>query len=171
MKKYIDGQYVELTDAERSTMEAELRKVDLMERFRTLTVEDVSRMLITQQINTLEVDDNTALRMLAFYPEWSVNTAYMVGYKVRYKDGMWRVRQDHTSQAGWEPDIVPALWEQVCESHDGTLDDPIPYDGNMELEEGKHYHQEYVIYRCTRDTVVPVYHALRELVGQYVEEV
>lgn len=128
-------------------------------------------MLITQQINTLEVDDNIALRMLAFYPEWAVNTAYTVGYKVRYKDGLWRVRQDHTSQAGWEPDIVPALWEQVCESHDGTLDDPIPYDGNMALEEGKHYHQEYVIYRCTRDTMVPVYHALRELVGQYVEEV
>ena len=28
-------------------------------------------MLIRQQINTLEVDDSTALRMVEFYPEWS----------------------------------------------------------------------------------------------------
>lgn len=161
----------ELTPEEIAAMQREATKAQLMERSRPLTVEEVSRMLLIQHVNTLEVDDNTALRMREFYPEWAVDTVYTVGYKVRYKDGLWRVRQDHTSQAGWEPDIVPALWEQVCESHDGTLDDPIPYDGNMALEEGLYYHQDYVIYRCTRDTVVPVYHALRDLVGLYVEQI
>ena len=29
----------------------------------------------------------------------------------------------------------------------------------------------YKVYRCTRDTVNPVYNALSELVGLYVEEV
>ena len=43
------------------------------------------------------------------------------------------------------------------------------YDGNMALESGKYYMQDYVIYRCTRDTINPVYHALAELVGLYVE--
>ena len=33
-------------------------------------------MLIRQQVNTLAVDDATALRMAAFYPEWESGTAY-----------------------------------------------------------------------------------------------
>ena len=170
--RVFDGKvYRNMTVEEIASMKAENVKTQLMERARPLTEAEVSRMLLAEQINTISVDDNTALRMLAFYPDWSVNTAYTVGYKVRYKDGLWRVRQDHTSQAGWEPDIVPALWEQVCESHDGNRDDPIPYDGNMALEEGKHYHQEFVIYRCVRSTGAPVYHDLDELVDIYVEEV
>ena len=36
---------------------------------------------------------------------------------------------------------------------------------------GKHYIQNSVIYLCIRDTVNPVYHALSELVGVYVEAV
>jgi hypothetical protein len=131
----------------------------------------VNKMLISQQINTLEVDDNTAIRMRSFYPEWAENTAYAVGYKVQYNGKLWRVVQAHTAQIGWEPVNVPSLWTEVCETHSGTLEDPIPYDGNMVLENGKHYSQYSTIYLCNRDTVNPVYHKLSELVGQFVVEV
>lgn len=53
--------------------------------------------------------------------------------------------------------------------HHGTLYDPIPYSGNMALENGKYYMQNDVIYLCIRDTGNPVYHALSALVGLYVE--
>lgn len=53
--------------------------------------------------------------------------------------------------------------------HDGTQYDPIHYDGNMTLESGKYYIQDYVIYQCTRDTGIPVFNPLAELVGIYVE--
>lgn len=56
-------------------------------------------------------------------------------------------------------------------AHAGTADDPIPYEGNMALESGKYYSQDGVVYRCTRDTGNPVFHALSELVGLYVEVV
>ena len=49
------------------------------------------------------------------------------------------------------------------------MDDPIPYSGNMVLETGKYYIQNAAVYRCIRDTVNPVYNALAELVGTYVE--
>lgn len=62
-----------------------------------------------------------------------------------------------------------SLWEEICETHDGTKYDPIPYDGNMALVSGLYYTQSVVLYLCNRDTVNPVYHALSELVGQYVE--
>lgn len=162
-----------MTPEEIATMESEIRRASLMERSRALTTEEVSRMLITAQINTLAVDDNTALRMREFYPEWTPGTAYTVGYKVRHNGALWRVRQEHTSQAGWEPGATgtESLWEQINETHEGTLEDPIPYSGNMALTAGLYYHQEYEIYRCIRDTGNPVYNPLAELVGLYVETV
>ena len=136
-----------------------------------MTESEVSRMLIAQQINTLTVDDNTALRMVAFYPEWAENAEYTAEYKVQRNGKLWRTLQAHTSQAGWEPENAASLWTEICESHAGTLEDPIPYSGNMALESGKYYSQDNKVYRCTRDTGNPVYNALSELVGLYVEEV
>ena len=148
-----------------------VKKWKVKRDMRPMTQTDISKMIITQQINTLAVDDNTALRMRSFYPEWAENTAYTVGYKVQYDGKLWRVRQAHTAQVTWEPTNAPSLWEQINETHDGTIYDAIPYDGNMVLESGKYYTQNDVIYLCTRDTVNPVYHALAELVGLYVVEV
>lgn len=65
---------------------------------------------------------------------------------------------------------MESLYSEVCETHNGTLDDPIPYDGNMALTAGLHYMQDWVIYLCTRDTVNPVYNPLADLVGLYVEK-
>ena len=115
-------------------------------------------------------DDNTALRMREFYPEWAAGVGYATGYKVQHGGRLWRVVQAHTSQAGWEPENAASLWTEICETHDGTIDDPIPYSGNMALESGKYYIQYDVIYLCTRDTINPVYQPLSELVGLYVEK-
>jgi hypothetical protein len=41
----------------------------------------------------------------------------------------------------------------------------------MALKNGKYYIQDGVIYLCNRDTGNPVYNALAELVGLYVEAV
>ena len=147
------------------------QKMALEDKCRPFTESEVNRLLIAQQINTLTVDDNTALRMAEFYPEWESGQAYTAGYKAQHNGKLWRCLQAHTSQSGWEPENVPTLWEEICETHDGSLYDPIPYDGNMALENGKYYSQDGVTYLCSRDTVNPVYNPLRELVGIYVEEV
>ena len=171
MIKYINGIYQNMTAEEIAAIEAEVARFEAAERTRPLTESEVSRLIIAQQINTLSVDDNTALRMTEFYPEWAADTEYTIGYKVQRNGKLWRTLQAHTSQAGWEPENAASLWTEICESHAGTLDDPIPYSGNMALESGKYYSQDDKIYRCTRDTVNPVYNALSELVGLYVEEV
>ena len=171
MKKCVNGKMIVMSDEETAAMESEARKSELVEKSRPLTESEVSRMFITQQINILTVDDNTALRMLEFYPEWAEGTSYTAGHKVRYKGKLWRVVQGHTAQTGWEPDAAASLWEQINETHSGTLEDPIPYEGNMALKSGKYYHQDYVIYRCILDTGNPVYHPLEELVALYVESI
>lgn len=170
MKKYVNGQYIELTQEELAQREKEERLAAIAERTRPLTESEVSRLLIAQQINSMSVDDSTALRMTEFYPSWSAGQAYTAGYKVQYGGKLWRCLQAHTAQAGWEPSTATAsLWEEICESHAGTLDDPIPYSGNMALESGKYYMQDFAIYLCNRDTINPVYNNMADLVGIYVE--
>lgn len=171
MKVFTPSGMKELTAEEIASIQAEQAAYEAVERTRPLTESEVSRLIIAQQINTLPVDDNTALRMVEFYPEWSADTDYTAGYKVQHGGKLWRCLQDHTSKAGWEPENTPALWTEIYETHTGTLEDPIPYDGNMALESGKYYMQDYVIYLCNRDTGNPVYNPLAELVGLYVERV
>ena len=170
--RIFDGKtYRDMTAEEIAAVQEAQAAYEAYERTRPLTESEVSRMLITQQINTLTIDDNTALRMTEFYPEWAADTEYTAEYKVQRNGKLWRCIQAHTSQTGWEPENAASLWTEICESHAGTLGDPIPYSGNMALESGKYYMQDGKVYRCTRDTGNPVYNALSELVGLYVEEV
>ena len=62
MKKCVNGELIELTSDEISAMEAEAAKFEAAERTRPLTAEEVTALLIRQQINSLSVDDNTADR-------------------------------------------------------------------------------------------------------------
>lgn len=166
--------FPEITQEEYETEMAAISKrmevlTAIVEAHRPFTESEILAMLIPKHINTLEVDDNTALRMVGFYPEWAAGQDYTTGFKVQHGGKLWRCLQANTSQTGWEPENAPALWTEICENHAGTMDDPIPYSGNMALESGKYYIQEYVIYLCNRDTGNPVYNTLAELVGIYVE--
>lgn len=115
--------------------------------------------------------DAEALQAVELYPEWTPGMAYAIDFKLRRNGKLYRVLQGHTAMVGWEPEKTPALYAEINEAHAGTLDDPIPYDGNMALESGKYYTQDGVVYRCIWDTINPVYHPLADLVGLYVEKV
>ena len=174
---------LELEEITKSEYEAEIASVnrnleiaaEVYERTRPLTESEVSRLLIAQQINTLTVDDNTALRMKDFYPAFEsvIGQTVKQGFKFTHGDKLWRTEQpEMTIQEHYPPGIgTESLYSEVCETHAGTLEDPIPYSGNMALESGKYYMQDGKVYHCTRDTGNPVYNALSELVGLYVEEV
>ena len=125
------------------------------------------RRLIEQLVVTL--DDETALTGVELFPAWAVGRAYAVDDRAQYNGTLYKCLQAHTSQADWTPDATPALWAEICETHGGTLTNPIPYNGNMVLEAGKYYSQSGAVYLCTRGTINPVYNALVDLVGIYVE--
>ena len=160
-----------MTAEEIAEMQEASARAEAAEKKRPLTEAEVSRMLIAQQINALSVDDAMACRMREFYPEWKSGVALSVGHKLQYGGRLYRVIQAHTSQDDWTPDAVASLFERIDETHDGSKYDPIPYEGNMALENGKYYVQNGVTYLCNRDTGNPVYHALSELVGLYVKKI
>lgn len=44
---------------------------------------------------------------------WAAGVAYSVGDEVTYNGNDYRCLQAHTSQAGWNPEAAPALWERI----------------------------------------------------------
>ena len=120
--------------------------------------------------------DADALKVKGIYESWESlveqNATKDKGYIFRYGDRLYRVEQPaYTFVSHYIPgsDGTESLFSVIDEEHSGTYDDPIPYEGNMALEQGKYYSQDGVVYLCTRDTVNPVYAALADLVPLYVE--
>ena len=66
------------------------------------------------------------------------------------------------------PNLLPR-WTAIDETNAGTIDNPIPYNGNMALEAGKYYSEDDIVYYCNTGTGNPVYSPLKDLVGVFVE--
>lgn len=132
------------------------------------------RAAIEAGANAVERSDLDALAVKDIYPAWDslIGQTVNVDFKLTYDGKLYKVIQAHTVQSDWVPGVgTESLYAVIDEGHTGAEDDPIPYDGNMELFEGLYYIQNGVTYLCTRNTEQPVYHALSDLVGLYVEVV
>lgn len=132
---------------------------------------DIAKLL-TLTVNTMSLTDSDALAVKSVYPDWGtlIGKAVKKDEKMQCDGKLWKVLQDHTAQEQWRPGTgTESLYTEIVESAAGTIDDPIPYDNNMELEQGKYYSQDGEVYLCTRDTEIPVYNPLKDLVGIYVE--
>ncbi len=130
------------------------------------------RAAIEAGANAVERSDLDALAVKDIYPAWDslIGQTVNVDFKLTYDGKLYKVIQAHTVQADWVPGVgTESLYAVIDEGHAGTLDDPIPYDGNMELTKGLYYSQDGIVYLCTRSSGQPVYHALSDLVGLYVE--
>lgn len=118
-------------------------------------------------------DDAKALENKELYISFDklIGLTVPIGYKFTYEDKLYKTRQNNLLiQEHYKPSIDTAsLYEEINETNQGTLEDPIPYNNNMELFEGMYYIQNEVIYKCTRNTGTAVFHDLKDLVGLYVE--
>lgn len=130
------------------------------------------------QIYKTAATDEQALSIKALYPVWETlseegYTAESAGYRFTYSDDLYKTLQaNHTFAPQWVPGQgTESIYTRIDETHAGTLEDPIPYDGNMQIYKDKYYVQNGVTYKCIRDSGQPLYHALSDLVGIYVEKV
>lgn len=119
------------------------------------------------------IPDDRADLVPTMFEAWLPGVSYALDDRVRYEDKLYKCRQAHTSQVGWEPDKTPAIWSVIDVTHAGTLEDPIPAAENMEYTEGLYYRdpQDGKTYLCTRSTGQPVAYLPHALVGTYFEEV
>ena len=138
-------------------------------------MEAVMRVRPILQKGAQMLSNEEALQIKGIYPTWEElvelgSVEAEAGYKfLKENDLYFCINPNPTFQADWVPGVNTAsLYTRIDETHAGTLSDPIPYDGNMELKNGLYYSQNGVIYYCNRDTGVPVFNALADLVGIYV---
>ena len=57
--------------------------------------------------------DEEALDNILAFPKWEVGKAYTKDERIRYEDVLYKVLQNHTSQADWTPDIAVSLYVRV----------------------------------------------------------
>ena len=62
----------------------------------------------------VSLSDEDALEGIELFPVWGVGIDYARTVRVRYDGKLYRCEQAHTSQTGWEPPNVPALWTEVA---------------------------------------------------------
>lgn len=120
------------------------------------------------------LSDEEALTVKKLHPEWNslIGKTVSSGTRFLYGNNLYEViaPDDLLIQEQYVPGQgTESIYVRIDESHAGTMEDPIPYDGNMVLENGKYYIQDGIIYLCNRNTEIAVYQQLSELVGIYVE--
>lgn len=61
----------------------------------------------------ISLRDEDALEAVELFPKWEPDTEYHADDRFRHENVLYRCVQAHTSQEGWEPPNVPALWARV----------------------------------------------------------
>lgn len=142
----------------------------------------LNRMAVMQ---AMSFTDAQALTVREIYPLWSsladgtqltkleeaVKGTEIT--KVLGDDGLlYKVITTHKKQSDWAPvQATASLFTVIEETHDGTIDDPIPYSVNMIVYEGKYYIYNDILYRCTRDSGIALQYTPDALIGHYFETV
>lgn len=114
MKKWLNGNIVDMSDEEITAMEAEAARYEAQERTRPLTESEVTRLIIRQQINGLDIDDATASRMAEYFPELTGDGSLVQsGTRINWNGALKRAAVDLWDAAENTPDAAPTLWENI----------------------------------------------------------
>lgn len=136
-----------------------------------MSVEEVLKLLAPKLVT--DVPDETAIRMVEYFPHWEDLLGQYVEADTRVYDNgyLWKVIQPHTFSSEWRPEVATSLFTKVqIQQEQGTKDNPIEYSVNMELIQGKYYVENGILYLCIRPLAQSVWE-LSALVGNYVEVV
>lgn len=60
------------------------------------------------------VPDEVALESVELFRKWEPGIPVVADQRLQHGGKLYRVVQPHTTQAGWEPDITPALFTEVA---------------------------------------------------------
>lgn len=131
------------------------------------------KFIFKQAASKIQVlSDEDALSNKTLYLNFKdlIGKTLPINYKLIYDDKLYKTIQDNILvQEQYPPSIETAsLYTEINEKYEGTIENPIPYNGNMALEEGKYYVQDNIIYKCIRSTEIAIFADLKNLINIYV---
>ena len=132
---------------EANSTRANLQTMAINAMMMTLAGNDLTDAKREYQTSLMSISDDVALKIPDVFPAWNGDgVAYKKDTKLMYNGSLYKVLQDHTSQASWTPDAAPSLFAKVLVSDDGTPqewqqpDSTNPYNkGDRVLFNGKTY--------------------------------
>ena len=159
MKKYVDGEYIELTAEEVTQTQAEQRQYEIHELLRPRTVEEgmmeLNRAVLAEKLTGSE-DKTLAIACMAFFAPWTPG-AYAVG-DIRTNPATGYPREcilAHDSRVNTDWTITAAtLWKPY---HSRKKEYALPWEaptGAHDLYKIGEYMiwTDYRIYKCLADT-------------------
>lgn len=118
--------------------------------------------------------DETAATVPFMSRIWIPDGKYAVGDRRRYGDILYKCITAHEAlnDPNRAPDLAASLWTPISNpEEDGSYNHPVHWVQGMELENGKYYLDNEILYLCIRDSGIGMSYPLSALVGQYVEVV
>ena len=135
---------------------------------------DIFEVLIKMAVKQARkiTDDQEALELKMLYKQWEkqIGRELTVGEYVQHGDRLYRVLTTHIAQENWEPGVgTESMFVVIDKVHAGTIDDSIPWNANMECEEGKYYSEDGVIYLCIRTSEIALQCKIVDVLGNYFQ--
>ena len=99
------------------------------------------------------LSDEDALNAVELFPIWAIAVSYDKDTRVQYNNKLYRCEQAHTSQQGWEPPVVPALWTEVAKPGEIPVwKQPTGVQDAYRIDDLVHYpDMDGPVYRCIAD--------------------
>lgn len=129
-----------------------------------ITLQMAEQYFRALQMFAMSLEEEKAMEVAYMYDPWEVGKSYSVGEFLTYgvngvgDPQLYKVVQEHTSQADWRPDVTPALyvaigldeqgypvWSQPTGAHDAyNKGDIVNYNGTLyeSLIDGNTYSPE-----------------------------
>lgn len=135
--KCVNGKYIPMTIEEITAMQKESTRAELAEKSRPLTANEVNRLFLMQNINTVITDDATASRAVEFHPGMKYDGS-LIPAKTRIN---WHGTLKRSAVDIWDtkennPDNAPTLWEDIA-YRDGFRIIPEVITATLAFSEGK----------------------------------
>lgn len=114
----------EPSEEEKLQMEANRTKANLQTMainamMMTLAGNDLTDAKCEYQTSLMFISDDVALKIPDVFPDWNGGgVEYKKDTKITYNGVLYKVLQDHTSQASWTPDTAPSLFAKVLVTGD-----------------------------------------------------
>lgn len=114
MKKIVNGKAVELTAEEIAEFQKRAEKAKIEENSRPMTADEINRLFIAQNINTVITDDAMASRAVDFHPTMEYNGALIPAKtRINWNGQLKRAAVDLWDTEENNPDNAPDLWEDI----------------------------------------------------------
>ena len=141
------------------------------ELYRRATAQQTLQALwVDQTMTAIPLDDdNTVRKVSGMADQWSAGQQYKQGKILWHKDNLYRVVQAVDSLEHQPPGSAGmlAIYRPIDLNHGGTSDDPKPFTYGQDVQYGKYYSYEGIVYRALADMPACTYYPGSEGVWQW----